>query len=128
MSRHDDNVRLHHMLDHARIALRHGKGKSSADIADDELLSLALVRALEVIGEAANRVSAETRATIPAIPWRDVIDLRNRLVHGYDTVDLDIVEDIIRNDLLPLVRELERILDSTARENDSSRTGPQDKS
>ena len=66
---------------------------------------------MEVVGEAANRVSAQSRATHPDIHWREWIDTRNRVIHGYDTVELRIVFRIIRNNLPPLVAELERILE-----------------
>lgn len=110
MSRRDDRVSLRHMLDHARIAMRHGAGRPANDIAGDELLRLALVRALEVVGEAANRIPSDVQQTLPSIPWSRIINFRNRVIHGYDTVDYDVVERVIAVDLPPLIAELERVL------------------
>ena len=110
MSLHEDTVRMRHMLDHATDAIRFGGGKSSQEIASDRLLNLAIVRLLEIIGEAAGRVSSETRVTHSQIPWRETINLRNRLIHGYDTVDFEVVQQIIENDLPPLIAQLTAIL------------------
>ena len=74
------------------------------------MLTLALLKSLEIIGEAANGVSSVTQNRYPGIPWRDIIGMRNRLVHVYFDVDLDLVWDTIRTDLPPLIVELERVL------------------
>jgi uncharacterized protein with HEPN domain len=76
----------------------------------DRVLHLAITRLFEVLGEAANRVSPETRSTFPSIPWRDAIDLRNVLIHAYDTVDLHIVWGTAEHDIPKLVLELERAI------------------
>jgi uncharacterized protein with HEPN domain len=55
-------------------------------------------------------VSSETQAKYPSIPWPQVIGMRNRLIHGYDSVDLDVLWDIIEVDLLPLIAEIEKIM------------------
>jgi len=91
MSRHDDHVRLRHMLDYGQQVLSLTRGKQRADLERDHVLELALTRLLEIIGEAANRVSPETQQQYPQIPWRAIIGLRNWLIHGYDAVDLDIL-------------------------------------
>ncbi len=114
MSRHDDRVSLRQMLDQAKKAVRVASGKSVGDIAaDQDLLAPALIRTLEVIGEAASRVSPEARARFSDIPRRDVIDLRNRLIHGYDIVDYELVRQIIDDDLPPLMASIEEILADT---------------
>jgi uncharacterized protein with HEPN domain len=74
------------------------------------MLELALTRLLEIIGEAANRVSEDMQQQHPEIPWRQIVGLRHRLIHGYDAVDLDILWDIVRYDLPPLIAALEEIL------------------
>jgi uncharacterized protein with HEPN domain len=71
---------------------------------------LALTRLVEIIGEAANRVSEKTRQKNPQIPWPQIIGMRNRLIHGYDVVDLDLLWDTITNDLPPLVKSLQGIV------------------
>ena len=88
------------------------EGRSRADLDTDRMLNLALTRLLEVIGEAAGRVSREEQQRYPTIPWPQIVSLRNRLIHGYDSVDLDILWQIVIRDLPPLVSELERILTS----------------
>lgn len=84
------------------------RGKTRPDLDSDRMLNLALVRLLEIVGEAANRVSVEERSRFPRIPWFQLIGLRNRLIHGYDSVDFDILWQIVTQDLPPLVEELER--------------------
>ena len=100
------------MLDHAREALKIVRGRSRADLDRDRVLNLALVRLLEIVGEAASRMPQEDRAVHAEIPWADIVGLRNRLIHGYDEVDFDILWQILTNDLPPLVKALERILGS----------------
>ena len=110
MSRHRSEVCLQHMLDHAREAVAMAEGKSRRDLDIDRQLSLALVRLLEIVGEAAGRIGRDEQAAHPQIPWAQIVGLRNRLIHGYDSVDLDIVWQVIRRDLPPLIGALERIL------------------
>lgn len=105
-----DQVRLGHMLDYAREAITFTQGKTRTDLDDDRLLSLALVRLLEIVGEAAGRVSKDECALHPDIPWPQIVGLRNRLIHGYDAVDKDILWQVVTNDLPPLVELLETIV------------------
>lgn len=111
MSRHDDQVRLRHMLDAAREATSLIKARERTDLAVDHVLELALTRLLEIVGEAANRVTLETQQRYPHIPWRAIIGLRHRLIHGYDAVDLNILWDIVQHDLPELVAMLERMVE-----------------
>lgn len=110
MSRHRPEVSLQHMLDHAEEAVAMAEGKSRRDLDADRQLNLALVRLLEIIGEAAGRVNRDEQAAHPEIPWAEIVGLRNRLVHGYDSVDLDIVWQILDSDLPPLIGALQRII------------------
>jgi len=98
------------MLDHAREAVALAQGKSRADLDRDRLLELALVRLLEIVGEAASRIPSEDCVRYPEIPWPQIVSLRNRLIHGYDAVDLDILWQIIEYDLQPLIAAREVIL------------------
>jgi uncharacterized protein with HEPN domain len=82
MTQHNDTIRLRHMLDHAQEAVVLVGGKDRADLNRDRVLELALVRLVEIIGEAAARVSPETQDRYPGIPWKEVVGMRNRLVHG----------------------------------------------
>lgn len=111
MTQHDDSFRFHDMLEHAREALKMIAGKEPSDLARDRMLELALVRLVEIIGEAASRVSEKGQAKHSAIPWRQIIGMRNRLIHGYEEVDLDVLWDTIEVDLPPLIKEPERILE-----------------
>jgi len=81
------------------------RGRSRADLDTDRLLALAVVRLLEIIGEAADRVPAEERTRRPGIQWSSIVGLRNRLRHGYDDVDHDIVWEIVTTDIPALVVE-----------------------
>lgn len=110
MTRHDDRVRFQHMLDHAREAVAMITGNKREDLKNERVLELALIRLIEIIGEAAKRVSPQGKAEFPFIPWREVVGMRNRLIHGYDSVDLDILWDTVEDDLPPLIEKLERIL------------------
>lgn len=110
MSRRDALVSLRQMLGYGREALGMVRGQVRADLDTDRKLNLALVRLLEILGEAANRVPREEQESYPQIPWPQLISLRNRLIHGYDQVDFDVVWQILTQDLPPLVDELERIV------------------
>ncbi len=106
----DDRVRIQHALDAARKAVASTADWCREDLDRDELASLGLIRLLEIVGEAATGVSPETRASHPTIPWNKMVALRNRLIHGYFDVNLDIVWDTIRTDLPPLIEALEAVL------------------
>ena len=110
MPRHDAQVALRHMLDCAREAAQMVRGKSRADLDMERMLNLSLVRLLEILGEAATRVAAADRLRYSSIPWQEIIGLRNRLIHGYDNVDFDILWDIVQIDLPKLVVDLQRFL------------------
>lgn len=109
MSLHDPLIALRQMRDHAREAMTLVAGKSRAALETDRVLSLAVVRLLEILGEAAGRVPIEMQQRHPSIPWAHIIGMRNRLIHGYDRVDLDIVWAVVVADLPPLVTRLEEI-------------------
>ena len=110
MTQHDDTVRLRHMLEHAREAVVLSEGKSRPSLNAERTLELSLTRLVEIVGEAAARVSRAGQDLHSEIPWAEIIGLRNRLVHGYDAVDLDILWDIIEIDLPPLITSLEKIV------------------
>ncbi len=112
MSRRDARVRLQHMLDAAREAVSLTAGKTREGLGSERVLQLALVRLLEILGEAASALPAEDRSAAPGIPWQQIVGMRNRLIHGYESVDLDVVWQTIKLDLPPLVAALERALRS----------------
>lgn len=104
--RHDDSVRLRHMLDAAQDAISFARGRGRKDLDSDRQLVMALVKCVEIVGEAAGQVSADTQAEIAELPWRDMIDMRHRLVHGYYDINLDILWSTLRQDLPPLIETL----------------------
>ena len=97
------------MLDHAAEAMALAQGRTRADLDADRTFNLAITRLLEIVGEAAARVTDFTRDRYPQIPWAQIASLRNRLIHGYDEVDFDILWDIVQNDLPALVAELRSV-------------------
>jgi len=106
MTLHDDEIKLKHILEYSEKASKMTTGKQKDDLLNDEMLCLALTRALEIVGEAASRVSVETQQKMPSIPWAQMVGLRNRLIHGYDSVDVNILWDIVQRDLPPLIDQL----------------------
>jgi uncharacterized protein with HEPN domain len=89
------------------------RDRSRADFEIDRALGLAIIRCLEIVGEAASRVPVTIQQRHPKIPWPQIIGMRNRLVHGYDIVDYDVIWSTVTEDLPPLIAELEEILSST---------------
>jgi uncharacterized protein with HEPN domain len=104
------------MLAAARDARTFAAGRVETDLAGDKQLTLALLKCVEIIGEAAARVGDDTRAKYPALPWADVIGMRNRLVHVYFDIDLSLLWTTVADDLPVLIRELERIAGDTPAE------------
>ena len=103
------------MLDYAQTARRLAAGRTRQDLDAEEMLHLALTRAVEVIGEAATRVSDATRKSQPDIPWSQITGTRNRLIHAYDRVNFDILWRIVDDELPPLIAQLEAILPETSK-------------
>ncbi len=110
MSRHDDEVSLRDMLSHACEAVELLGGSTCEDLERDRVRQLALTRLVEIVGEAANRVSEATQQQCPAIPWPQIIGMHNRLVHGYDVIDWALLWDTVTTDLPPLIQALRQSL------------------
>ena len=113
--RRDDASYLLDMLVAARDAVVFADGLSFSEFARDQRTQLAILKCVEIVGEAASRVSAETREAHPAIPWREIVGMRNRLVHAYFEIDLRLVWDTVRNDLPPLIVQLEPLVPPESR-------------
>ena len=111
MTVRDDRTRLLHMRDHMAEAAALIEGKTRTDLEADRLLNLSLVRLLEIVAQSACRVSEETRQAHADIPWSDIAGLRDRLLHGYDTVDLDILWNIVHDDLPRLLESVGTIVE-----------------
>ena len=111
----DDAAYLLDMLVAARDAVAFAKGMSYAEFARDQRTQLSIVKSVEIVGEAAARLSDDIRNAHPAIPWPDIIGMRNRLVHVYFDIDLRLVWDTVRNDLPILIGQLEPLVPPEAR-------------
>lgn len=105
-----ERIALQDMLDAARKAQAFMAGRSRQDLAEDEKLSLAVQRLLEILGEAAKKVTKETRAQASDIKWRKISGMRDKLSHAYSEVDLDIVWATVSDELPPLVVAIEALL------------------
>ncbi len=108
--RKDDLIRLRHMLDAAREAVEFAQDGRREDLVGDRKLTLALVKDVEIIGEAAYQISEDTRRNLPEIPWDDIVGMRHRLVHAYFDINLDILWKTVQEDLPPLVQILSAAL------------------
>jgi uncharacterized protein with HEPN domain len=89
--RRDDAIRIRNMIEAAEASQRFVDGRRCDDLDADLMLRFALVRAVEIIGEAASRVSGEAQIEAPSIPWPAIVAMRNRLIHAYFDIDHDIL-------------------------------------
>jgi len=105
----DDRIRLRHMIEAAEDALRFVDGRARADLDSDRMLLFAVVRAVEIVGEAASKMSPLVRADQPTIPWSAIIAMPNRLVHAYFEIDTDIVWVAVQKEMPALLLELKSI-------------------
>jgi len=105
-----DLIRLQHMLDAGKDALRFALGRERTHLESDRMLALALIKALEIIGEAASKVSENFKSEHPEIPWPEITGMRNRMIHAYYDVNLDVVWQTIKSDLPDLLKSIEKIL------------------
>ena len=110
MTEHDDRLPMHQMLEHAREAVEMIRERTRAELQTNRMLQLALVHLVQTVGEAAARVSAAGRVRYSEVPWGQVISTRHRLIHGYDTIDYNVVWDTIADHFPALVTALERVL------------------
>ncbi len=110
MSEREPTVALRHMLDAARRAIEIARPLTRERFRSEAVEVLALTRLVEILGEAARRLPVAFREAHPAIPWREITGTRDRLIHGYDQVDLDILWTIVRQQLPLLASQLEAIL------------------
>lgn len=106
----DDATRLRHMRDAAMEAVAFVQGKERSDLDSDRILTLALLKSIETVGEAAYKVSRNYRDAYAEIPWRSLIEMRNSLVHDYYDIDVDAVWATIQDDLPPLISALDRLV------------------
>lgn len=105
-----DDAYLLDMLIYARKARSFSAGAAWQKFAADEVLQAATLHVLQVIGEAAGKVSEHTREAHPEIPWQQIVGLRHRLVHDYPRVELPRIREIVENHVPPLIEALEKIV------------------
>ena len=106
----DDRTRVLHMRDAARAAIEFISGRTRPDLDKDRMLQFAVVRALEIIGEAAAGVSEEGRARAAQIPWRVIVSTRNRVIRGYFSMNTELIWNTVSVDLPVLISELDALL------------------
>lgn len=109
-SREADRIRLTHMLDAARQALSFARNRRRYDLDADAMLRRAVLHCIQEIGEAASKVSAAGRARAVDVPWKQIVGMRQRLVHDYFEINLDLVWLVLDRDLVPLTQALETVL------------------
>lgn len=101
-----DATRIHHLRAAATKAIEFAAGHQADSLQHDEVLRLALAKLVEIVGEAANQVSNPTRAAYPSVPWTAAARMRDRLVHDYFDIDLDVLWATIHEDLPTLLTAL----------------------
>lgn len=106
-----DLVRIHHMLDATREILVFSNDKIRHDLDTDRMLFHSIIHLLEIIGEAAFGVSSEFKEKYPQIRWKNIVGMRNRLIHGYYDINKNIVWKTIREDIPSLNADLEKIVE-----------------
>ena len=111
----DDVIRVRHMIDAARDAISFTNERSRRDLEEDRMLVFSLMKAIEIIGEAASKITQDSRDQCAEIPWHRVVGMRNRLIHAYADVDLDILWETVTTALPKLIQALER---TTSKSND----------
>ena len=106
----NDEAFILDILDSSRRAVSYLMNMNFTDFEKDIKTQDAVIRRLEMIGEASSRVSAETQTTYRDLPWLKMKSMRNFLIHEYDDIDMKIVWDTVKNNLPPLITELEKIV------------------
>ncbi|MBN2343278.1 MAG: DUF86 domain-containing protein [Deltaproteobacteria bacterium] len=106
-----DRIRIQHMIDAATQAMESTATRTREDLDKDHIWTLGLIKCIEILGEAAARVSTECQSTHPQIPWPIIVGMRNRLVHVYFDVDLDQVWSTLQTDIPQLTEQLKTILE-----------------
>ncbi len=110
MSPTSDAERLRDMVTYAGHAVALLGDHDAAALASDLRTQLAVIRAVEVVGEAATRISGVTREGLPTLPWSAIIGMRNALIHGYPDIDLERVVNVVNHRLPELIAAIERLL------------------
>ena len=105
---------LEDMREYAQYAVDFVADKSEEDFSNDRLLQFAVVRALEVAGEAAKEIPAEVRALAPDVPWQQIAGMRDKLIHRYFGVDAAIVWETVKQEVPRLAEDIDRLINELA--------------
>ena len=108
----DDKIRLQHMLDAAQEAITFLKTLKGEQLKNNRLVSQAIVRLIEVVGEAAVQISKEYKAAHPELLWAQIIGMRNRIIHAYFDIDYELVENTIKVDFPELINQLTKLINN----------------
>ncbi len=100
------------MLDAINESLSFVENRELDDLFEDRMLALSLIKEIEIIGEAASRITKDTKDKFPDIPWKDIVGMRNRLIHAYFDIDFERVWYTITIDLLTLKPNLDKIINA----------------
>lgn len=117
----DSRDHLQDIVTAARKALDFVRGMAYGDFLADDKTVYAVVRALEIVGEATKRIPMEIRQRHPQVPWRSMAGIRDKLIHDYVSVNLEVVWNTVTEDLPPLLPMIERILDEMPRQQEDGR-------
>ncbi len=107
----DDITRIKHIIDASKECISFLENKSRKDLVANRMLNLSIVRLLEIIGEAARGISVQLREKYPDIPWRQMAGIRDRLIHGYYDIDMEIVWKTVKEDVPTIIPPLENVLE-----------------
>ncbi len=105
-----DRIRLQHILDEAAEVSKYTDALSFEEFVIDGKTTRAVIRSIEVIGEAASKISIDFREGYPDIPWQKIIGMRNRLIHVYFDIDYNVIWQTVKENLPPLIEQLQLIL------------------
>ncbi|NCS90662.1 MAG: DUF86 domain-containing protein [Ignavibacteria bacterium] len=106
----EDRIRFRHMIDASEEDLSFVRTAKKEEFSQSRQLILSVIKDIEIIGEAASKISEETKLKYPIIPWKDIVGMRNRLIHGYFDVNINLVWNTTKNNLPPLIKSLKEIL------------------
>jgi uncharacterized protein with HEPN domain len=118
MSKHDPQVTLRQITEYARRAQELCSTTTLAELVADWRIALAFERVMEVLGEATKRLPSELRDRYPVVPWKLIVGMRDRVSHGYDAVDYQILWDAVQQDIPVLLDTVEQILKQTGSRRD----------
>ena len=111
MSSHDPRVTLRQLQNAARRLQEICAGRTLEGLLADWMATVAAERFFEIVGEAVKRLPMDLRERYPAVPWKEIAGTRDRLSHGYDDINYEVLWDAVQNDVPLLLRTTERMLE-----------------